>query len=156
MNPTYDFTGRVAFVTGAGSGIGRATARRLARDGAAVMVTDIDLASALETVGLIEADGLETGGGAAHACEVDVRDRAQIAAAADAAVAAWGAIHLLVNNAGLVTKHSFKDLTEEAWDLVLDVNLKGQFLVAQEVRATSPRQAVAQWSTCRPWKPSSS
>lgn len=119
---------KVAFITGAGSGIGRATALRLARDGAAVMVTDVDIDTATETARLIEKDG-----GRALAALVDVRDRAQIAAAAQAAVAEWGAVHLLVNNAGLVTKHSFKDLTEDAWDLVLDVNLKGQWLVAQEV-----------------------
>lgn len=119
---------KVAFITGAGSGIGRATALRLARDGAAVMVTDVDIDTATETARLIEKDG-----GRALAALVDVRDRAQIAAAATAAVAEWGAVHLLVNNAGLVTKHSFKDLTEDAWDLVLDVNLKGQWLVAQEV-----------------------
>ena len=53
--------------------------------------------------------------------------------AAATVVERWGAIHLLVNNAGVVTNHSFKDLTEEAWDFVVDVNLKGQFLVAQQV-----------------------
>lgn len=119
---------KVVFITGAGSGIGRATAQRLAAEGARIMVTDVDRAKAEETVAAIS-----SAGGVARAAEVDVRTREQIAAAADDAVAAWGAIHLLVNNAGLVTKHSFKDLTEDAWDLVLDVNLKGQFLVAQEV-----------------------
>lgn len=117
-----------AFITGAGSGIGRETALRLAREGAAVLVTDINLESAEETVRMIEADG-----GAALAARVDVRDRKEIQAAVDLAKDAWGVLHLLVNNAGLVTKHSLVDLTEEAWDLVVDVNLKGQFLVAQEV-----------------------
>jgi glucose 1-dehydrogenase/3-oxoacyl-[acyl-carrier protein] reductase len=117
-----------AFITGAGSGIGRQTALRLAGEGARILVTDVNLDAANETVALIEAAG-----GEAIAAQVDVRDRAQIKAAVDTAREAWGALHLLVNNAGLVTKHSFADLTEEAWDLVLDVNLKGQFLVAQEV-----------------------
>ncbi|HEY9499924.1 MAG TPA: SDR family NAD(P)-dependent oxidoreductase, partial [Terrimesophilobacter sp.] len=117
-----------AFITGAGSGIGRETALRLSREGAAVMVTDVNLESAEETVRLIEAEG-----GTALAARVDVRDRGEIQAAAALAKEAWGSLHLLVNNAGLVTKHSLADLTEEAWDLVLDVNLKGQFLVAQEV-----------------------
>lgn len=125
---SFDHRGKVLFITGAGSGIGRTTARRLAREGAAVMVTDVDKSSAHETATSIVEDG-----GVALSAEVDVRDTAQIEAAADAAVEAWGAIHLLVNNAGLVTKHSFKNLTEDAWDLVLDVNLKGQFLVAQAV-----------------------
>ncbi len=126
MSPQH--VDKVAFITGAGSGIGRATALRLAREGARVLVTDIDLPSAEETVQLIEGAG-----GAALAAEVDVRDREAIRAAADLGVKHWGSVHLLVNNAGLVTPHSFKDLTEDAWDFVLDVNLKGQFLVAQEV-----------------------
>lgn len=117
-----------AFITGAGSGIGRETALRLAREGAAVIVTDVSLESAEETVRLIEDDG-----GVALAARVDVRNREEIQAAVAMAKDAWGELHLLVNNAGLVTKHSLADLTEEAWDLVLDVNLKGQFLVAQEV-----------------------
>ncbi|MEZ5176358.1 MAG: SDR family oxidoreductase [Acidimicrobiia bacterium] len=117
-----------AFITGAGSGIGRETALRLSREGASILATDIDLDSANETVRLIEGEG-----GAALAARVDVRERSEITAAVDLARDAWGAMHLLVNNAGLVTKHSLADLTEEAWDLVVDVNLKGQFLVAQEV-----------------------
>ncbi|WP_456695610.1 SDR family NAD(P)-dependent oxidoreductase [Aeromicrobium sp. P5_D10] len=117
---------KIAFITGAGSGIGRETALRLSRDGARVMVTDIDLALAQSTVSAIADEG-----GTALASAVDVRDREAVTAAVDATEGAWGALHLLVNNAGLVTPHSFRDLTDDAWDLVLDVNLKGQFLVAQ-------------------------
>ncbi|MEQ5842930.1 SDR family oxidoreductase [Paraburkholderia acidicola] len=119
---------KIAFVTGAGSGIGRETAITLAREGASVLVSDINLEAAKQTTRLIE-----EAGGVALATKVDVRNRADIATAANIAMENWGALHLLVNNAGLVTKHSFEDLTEEAWDLVLDVNLKGQFLVAQEI-----------------------
>lgn len=119
---------KVAFVTGAGSGIGRAIAERLAGEGARILVSDVNLPAAHQTV-----DRITAAGGVGLAAEVDVRDRSQISAAADTAVEAWGAIHYLVNNAGLVTKHSFKDLTEDAWDLVLDVNLKGQWLTAQVV-----------------------
>ena len=125
---SFDHHEKVAFVTGAGSGIGRAIARRLAAQGAKVAVTDIDLDSAQGTVDAIKAEGQE-----ALALRVDVRDAESIAEASATAVEHWGAIHLLVNNAGVVTNHSFKDLTEEAWDFVVDVNLKGQFLVAQEV-----------------------
>lgn len=92
------------------------------------MVTDVNLDAANETVALIAAEG-----NIALAVHVDVRSREDIQAAVTLAKKAWGEIHLLVNNAGLVTKHSLADLTEDAWDLVLDVNLKGQFLVAQEV-----------------------
>ena len=120
--------GRNAFITGAGSGIGRATAVRLASEGARVMVTDVVLAAAGETVALIEASG-----GVALSAEVDVRSTPQIEAAAQRAMDEWGALHLLVNNAGVVTKHSFDDMTEEAWDFVFDINLKGQFLVAHAV-----------------------
>lgn len=117
-----------AFLTGAGSGIGRETALRLASEGARVLVTDVSLDGAAETVALIEAAG-----GTALAAKVDVRSREQIRAAVDLARESWGALHLLVNNAGVVTEHSFETLTEEAWDFVFDINLKGQFLVAQEV-----------------------
>ncbi len=120
--------GKVAFITGGGSGIGRETSLRLASEGARMVITDVNLTAAEETVSMIE-----QAGGQGIAAQVDVRNRQQIAAAADAAVERWGAIHLLINNAGLVTNHSLADLTEDAWDLVLDVNLKGQFLVAQEV-----------------------
>lgn len=125
---TLRHNNKKAFITGAGSGIGRETALTLAREGACVLVTDIDLEAAAKTVQLIEEQG-----GVALASKVDVRLRDDIKAAAHKAMEAWGALHLLVNNAGLVTKHSFSDLTEEAWNLVMDVNLKGQFLVAQEL-----------------------
>jgi glucose 1-dehydrogenase/3-oxoacyl-[acyl-carrier protein] reductase len=93
-----------------------------------VLASDVSLEAAQETAALIE-----EAGGTALAARVDVRVRDDIAQAAQQAVTNWGGLHLLVNNAGLITKHSFKDLTEEAWDLVLDVNLKGQYLVAQEI-----------------------
>ncbi|MBQ6641761.1 MAG: SDR family oxidoreductase [Saccharopolyspora sp.] len=120
--------GRSVFITGAGGGIGRETALRLAGEGARIMATDVNGDAARETAELVEADG-----GTALSAAVDVRERSGIRAAAEAAAAAWGSLDLLVNNAGLVTPHSLSDLTDDAWDLVLDVNLKGQFLVAQEV-----------------------
>lgn len=117
-----------ALITGAGSGIGRETALRLAGEEARILVTDVSADGVAETVRLIE-----EAGGTALAAVVDVRSREQIRAAVDVARAEWGSLHLLVNNAGVVTEHSFETLTEEAWDFVFDINLKGQFLVAQEV-----------------------
>ncbi|MFC5677947.1 SDR family NAD(P)-dependent oxidoreductase [Aeromicrobium endophyticum] len=143
MTTVHD--GKIAFITGAGSGIGRETAMRLARDGAAIMVTDVNLELAEST-----ASAIVEAGGSARAAAVDVRDRPAIEAAVDATKEEWGALHLLVNNAGLVTQHSFRDLTDDAWDLVLDVNLKGQFLVAQTVApliAASGGGAIVNLST---------
>lgn len=137
--------GRNLFITGAGAGIGRATARRLANEGARVMVTDIDLARAQETVSLIERDG-----GTALAAKVDVRERTDVQGALDTVRTTWGSLHLLVNNAGVVTSDSLESLTEDSWDFVIDVNLKGQWLVAQEASkliSTSGGGAIVNLST---------
>lgn len=115
-----------ALVTGGGSGIGRETTLRLAGEGAKVLVADVNAESAGETVDLVTAAG-----GSAMSAIVDVRDREQIAAAVAQARSEWGGLDLLVNNAGVVTEHSLETLTDDAWDFVLDINLKGQFLVAQ-------------------------
>jgi glucose 1-dehydrogenase/3-oxoacyl-[acyl-carrier protein] reductase len=122
------FDGKVVFITGAGHGIGRATALRLASEGAAVVATDVRADTAEETAAAIRAAD-----GRAVAAEVDVRDRAQIASALEAALREFGSVTHLVNNAGLVTMFGLADLTEEQWDLVLDVNLKGMFLATQTV-----------------------
>jgi glucose 1-dehydrogenase/3-oxoacyl-[acyl-carrier protein] reductase len=126
---SFDHSGRAAIVTGAGSGIGRATARRLAKDGASVAVWDINGEAALETTTMIE-----EAGGHAVAITADVRDRGSVQAGRQDTVAAFtDPLRYLVNNAGLVRMSSLEELTDEEWDLVLDTNLKGMFVVTQEL-----------------------
>jgi NAD(P)-dependent dehydrogenase (short-subunit alcohol dehydrogenase family) len=126
-----DLAGRTALVTGGGSGIGQATARALSAAGARVVVTELpdrlDLAQA--TV-----NELTTTGGDALALPLDVRDLDQIASCVAAAVEAGsGRIDVLVNNAGTNVRQPAFEVTEDAWDLVLDTNLKGLFFMAQAV-----------------------
>jgi glucose 1-dehydrogenase/3-oxoacyl-[acyl-carrier protein] reductase len=122
------FDGKVVFITGAGHGIGRATALRLASEGAAVLAMDLRGDTAEATASEIAAAG-----GMAASAQADVRDRDAIARALGVALGEFGSVTHLVNNAGLVTMHGLMELTEEDWDLVVDVNLKGMFLVTQAV-----------------------
>lgn len=116
---------RVALVTGAGSGIGRAIAHRLAAEGACVVVTDRDAGSA-------EAVAKELGGpDTARAVTVDVTDVAAIEAAFDAACLAFGGVDLVVNNAGLSISKPLLETTEQDWDLQHDVMAKGSFLTSR-------------------------
>lgn len=128
--------GRVAFITGAGSGIGRAAAQRLAAEGCAVACADIKHDQASETAERIIADG-----GLAAAFASDVRDRTAVQAALDGTADRFGGLNYLVNNAGVVTMRGLADLTDEEWDLVVDTNLKGQFIVTQ---LAAPLLAAAQ------------
>jgi NAD(P)-dependent dehydrogenase (short-subunit alcohol dehydrogenase family) len=135
--------GKVAFITGAGSGIGRGIALRLAADGAKVAIVDVKLDLAEETLALVEAAG-----GAGVALAADVRSRDQVQQAIDATVTHLGSLDLLVNNAGIVTMASLADLTDDEWDLVVDVNLKGQFITAQIAsRVMKPGSAMVNLST---------
>jgi glucose 1-dehydrogenase/3-oxoacyl-[acyl-carrier protein] reductase len=128
---SFDHGGRVAFVTGAGSGIGRAIAMRLAGERASVVVADVRLDAAAETASMIEARGTRV-----LAIELDVRDPAQAATAREGALEAFGAVHYLVNNAGLVRMSPLDDLDEDEWDLVLDTNLKGMYVVTRAIAPT--------------------
>jgi len=124
--------GAAALVTGAGSGLGDASARALADAGARLVVTELpDRMAGAEAT----ADALRTGHGAeATALPLDVTDLGSIRACAEAAAGAFGGrIDILVNNAGLNIPQMALDVTEEAWDKVLDVNLKGLFFMSQAV-----------------------
>ena len=115
--------GKVAIVTGAGTGIGRAISFLFAREGAKVAVTDIDVGAAEATV----AEIAETGG-SALAIEADVTEAAGVENMMRATVATYGHLDVLINNAGVGTDGDVVELTEEQWQRILDVNLKGVFL----------------------------
>jgi 3-oxoacyl-[acyl-carrier protein] reductase len=120
------FEGRVAIVTGAGQGIGRAVAERLAADGAAVAVADLNAETADEVV-----RSIASAGGRAIAARTDVTDPVDAERLAADAVAQLGRIDILVNNAGILRSTRAAEVTPEEWHLVLDANLTGSFLCAR-------------------------
>ena len=117
----FGLQGRVTIVTGGAQGIGEACARRFAREGAPVVIADVDDARG-------EALAKELGGTYVHC---DVGDKAQVDACVAAALKAHGRIDVLVNNAGIFKASDFLDITEADFDAVLRVNLKGAFLMGQ-------------------------
>ena len=119
---------RNAIVTGAGSGIGAASAVGLAREGAAVVAADIDREAADRT-----AQTINKAGGRAIAVQVDVSKRASVEAMLDAALKEFGRIHILHSNAGISPRHHFLELPQEEWERVLGINLTGQYLCGQIV-----------------------
>lgn len=133
--PRYELDGQVTIVTGAGRGIGRATALRLAREGASVTVADIDEANTNQV-----AEEIESAGGTAHAYTVDVTDRADTERMVAETVDRFGRLDILVNNAGIAVIASLMDTDEAAWDSLMNVNAKGVLLCSQ----AAARQMIAQ------------
>jgi 2-hydroxycyclohexanecarboxyl-CoA dehydrogenase len=119
--------GRVAVVTGGGSGIGRAIAVRLAEDTAKVAIWDINAAGAEETAQMVR-----NAGGTAIAINADCSDKAAIKAAADQTRAELGPIAILVNNAGIAPFNLFLETDDELFDKVIRINLKGPWLMTKE------------------------
>jgi NAD(P)-dependent dehydrogenase (short-subunit alcohol dehydrogenase family) len=121
-----DFTGQVAIVTGAGRGLGRAHAIELARRGGAVVVNDVDQALADAVV-----EEIAQAGGTARSCAVSIATPEGGAALTEAALEHFGALHVLVNNAGITRHAYFEDLTLDDIDPVLDTHVRGAFFVTQ-------------------------
>ena len=129
-----DVGGRVALVTGAGQGLGRAIAEALHRAGHAVAVTDVDGAAATAT-----AEALDSGGASAAGWTLDVRERAAFASVAAEVEARFGPVSVLVNNAALTIARPVLEIEEGEWDDVLAVNLRG-VLFGSQVLAPGMRE----------------
>ncbi len=127
--------GKAAIVTGAGSGNGRGIAAAFAREGARVLVSDIRLPAAEETAGLIRASG-----GVCEVVQADVSKRADITGMVDACVAAWGTVHVLVNNVGILVPGGVEEVEEEAWDRVFTANLKSVLFACRAALPHMTRQ----------------
>ena len=123
-NGNGSFAGKVAFVTGAANGIGRAAALAFAREGASVVVADVSEQGNQETARMIE-----EAGGRALAVRCDVSRAEDVKAALDQAVETFGRLDFAFNNAGVEQPiTATADLTEEEWDRIVDINLRGVFL----------------------------
>jgi rhamnulose-1-phosphate aldolase/alcohol dehydrogenase len=128
--------GRVALVTGAGSGIGKAIAVRLAAEGACVVIADLNAGSARDVAAEIGSTDVSLG------VEMNVAEGEAVAAAFDAAALAFGGVDLVVNNAGLSISKPLAETTEADWDLLHDVLAKGSFLVSQRAAKVMTAQKM--------------
>lgn len=137
MPNATEFTGKVAIVTGAGQGMGRAVAERLAAGGAQLVVNDLAADAAERTAADIRA-----GGGEAIAVGGNVASKGDVERVVKAAVDRYDSLHILVNNAGVLRPTPVIDIEEDEWDLVVGVNLKGTYLCS---RAALPAMQRAGW-----------
>lgn len=122
----FDLKGKVVIVTGARRGMGKSHAFTLAKAGAKVVVSDISEEDCQKVVEEIKKEG-----GEAIALKCDVTQKTEVENMVKAAVDKWKKVDVLVNNAGIVEFKPFVEITEEEWDRMIDINLKGQFLCAQ-------------------------
>lgn len=128
MAYSIDLSGRVAFITGASGGLGAQFARTLSAAGAAVVLASRRVEKLKELRARIDGEG-----GDAHVIELDVTDQASIRSAVAHAETEVGSIDILVNNSGVSTTQRIQDVSEDDFDYIFDVNVKGAFFVAQEV-----------------------
>src|SRR6187397_2190082 len=122
------FDGRVAVITGAARGIGFGTATRFADEGAAIAIIDLDESAASEAAAKLDTQAIGIG--------ADVSDAASVDAAIARVVEELGGIHILVNNAGITRDNLLFKMTEDDWDSVMDVHLKGAFLMSRAAQRT--------------------
>jgi 3-oxoacyl-[acyl-carrier protein] reductase len=127
--------GRVAFVTGAGRGIGAATALRLAEDGASVVLADIDLEGCKQV-----AAEIENAGSQALAVSCNVAEREAVEAAFQQAIEHFGQLDILVNNAGVLRDNLLFKMSDDDWETVMNVHLKGAFLCSRAAQAQMVQQ----------------
>lgn len=119
---------KVAIVTGSARGLGAATARKLATEGARVVITDILADQAEATAAALRAEGLQ-----AHSIVADITKAADVQRLVDETIATFGGVHILVNNAGFPRDKYLVKMSEQDWDLVMEVMLKGAFLACKTV-----------------------
>jgi 2-deoxy-D-gluconate 3-dehydrogenase len=122
----FDLKGKGAIVTGGGMGIGQAIALRLAEAGAGLMIADIDLDAANQTV-----EQIKNNGGKAHAIKADASSESDADSVVRATLEAFGSLDILVNNAGIFPHTLVLEVTEEMWDRVLDINVKGVYFYSR-------------------------
>jgi len=132
-----ELQGRCAIVTGGGRGIGREIALMLASHGASITVADLD-----PYHGKAVAEEINSQGGSALSVRVDVSCNDQVEAMVSSSVKAFGSLYILVNNAGIGQNALVVDTTEEDWDRILTVNLKGQFLCSRDAAKVMIRQGI--------------
>ncbi|HCG77523.1 MAG: hypothetical protein COZ37_06325 [bacterium (Candidatus Ratteibacteria) CG_4_10_14_3_um_filter_41_18] len=120
--------GKVAIITGAGQGMGESVAKLFAKEGAKVVVNDIN-----ENKAKMVAEEIRSEGEEALAIRADVTNRREVSRLVEKTVEEFGTVHILINNAGILRSSKIEAISEEEWDLVLNINLKGTFLCSKAV-----------------------